>query len=164
MPVDQIEPYVRTELEKADIWDPAYENTQRKWFLDTIELIRSRFHLTTDFATRGRAYFSDDFAVEDRALKKNIVKHPQLKKWLPMLADRLEKIEHFTGFEAENIIREMAQTLDIKPGVLINGIRTAVTGQLAGPGIFDILITIGQRRVVDRLRNAPTRFKKHWNS
>jgi glutamyl-tRNA synthetase len=164
MPVDEIEPYVRAELEKAGIWDPAYENTQHQWFLDTIELIRSRFHVTTDFVTRGRAYFSDDFSIEERALKKNIVKHPQLKKWLPMLADRLEGIKNFTDTEAENVIREMADTLDIKPGILINGIRTVVTGQLAGPGLFDILITIGQRRVVNRLRNTPALFEKHLNS
>jgi len=160
LPVDQIEPYARAELEKAGIWDPAYENTRRKWFLDTIELIRSRFHVTTDFATRGRAYFSDDFPIEESALKKNIVKHPQLKKWLPELADRLEGIKNFTATEAENVIRDMAETLDIKPGVLINGIRTAVTGQLAGPGLFDILITIGQRRVVERLRKASKLFAK----
>jgi glutamyl-tRNA synthetase len=160
MPVDQIAPYVRTELEKAGLWDPEYDAGKRRWFMDTVELIRSRFHLTTDFATRGRAYFSDDFAIEDRALKKNIVKHPQLEQWLPMLADRLEEIAEFTASETEEVIREMAQTLDVKPGVLINGVRTAVTGQLAGPGIFDILITIGQRRVVDRLRNAPALFNQ----
>jgi len=160
IPVEQIEPYVRAELEKAEIWDPAYENTRRQWFLDTIELIRSRFHITTDFATRGRAYFSDDFPIEDSALKKNIVKHPQLKKWLPELADRLAGLKNFTTSEAENAIRDMAETLDIKPGILINGIRTVVTGQLAGPGLFDILITIGQRRVVDRLRKAQKLFEK----
>lgn len=160
IPVEQIEPYVRAELEKAEIWDPAYENTRRQWFLDTIDLIRSRFHITTDFATRGRAYFSDDFPIEDSALKKNIIKHPQLKKWLPELADRLAGLKNFTSSEAENAIRDMAETLDIKPGILINGIRTVVTGQLAGPGLFDILITIGQRRVVDRLRKAPTLFDK----
>ena len=110
MPIDQIEPYVRMELEKNGIWDPEYETGKRRWFLDTIDLIRSRFHLTTDFATRGRAYFSDDFDVEDRALKKNIVKHPQLEKWLPMLADRLEDISEFTTLNAENVIRDMAQT------------------------------------------------------
>jgi glutamyl-tRNA synthetase len=163
LPVEQIAPYVRAELEKAGIWDPEYDTDKRPWYLDTIELTRSRFHLTTDFATRGRAYFADDFEVEDRALKKNIVKYPQLEKWLPMLADRLEETAEFTAPEAEKVIREMAQTFDVKPGVLINGIRTAVTGQLAGPGIFDILITIGQRRVADRLRNAAARFKKHWN-
>ena len=158
MPVEEIEPYVRAELEKAGIWDPEYENAKRQWFLETLELIRSRFHVTTDFVDRGRAYFSDDFPIEDRALKKNISKHPQLKKWLPMLADRLEELERFTTEETESVIREMAETLGIKPGVLINGIRTVVTGQLAGPGLFDVLINIGQHRVVERLRRSPALF------
>jgi glutamyl-tRNA synthetase len=158
LPVEEIEPYVRAELEKAEIWDPEYENAKRPWFLETLELIRSRFHVTTDFVERGRAYFADDFAIESRALKKNISKHPQLQKWLPMVADRLERLERFTTGEAENVIREMAETLEIKPGVLINGIRTVVTGQLAGPGLFDVLITIGQRRVVERLRRSPALF------
>lgn len=160
LPVEEIEPYVRAELEKAGIWNPEYEGAKRRWYLDTIELIRSRFHVTTDFVSRGRAYFSDDFPIESRALKKNIFKHPDLKKWLPLLADRLQALENFTASETEDAIREMAEELKIKPGVLINGIRTAVTGQLAGPGIFDILITIGQRRVVDCLSKAPSLFDK----
>jgi glutamyl-tRNA synthetase len=158
LPVEEIEPYVRAELKKAGIWDPEYENARHRWFLETLELIRSRFHVTTDFGDRGRAYFSDDFPIESRALKKNISKHPELKNWLPMLADRLEGLERFTTAETESTIREMAETLEINPGVLINGIRTVVTGQLAGPGMFDVLITIGQRRVVERLRKSPALF------
>jgi len=160
LPVEEIEPYVRTELEKAGLWNSEYEGAKRRWYLDTIELIRSRFHVTTDFVSRGRAYFSDDFPIESRALKKNIFKHPDLKKWLPLLADRLQALENFTASETENTIRKMADELKIKPGVLINSIRTVVTGQLAGPGIFDILNTIGQRRVVDRLKKAPSLFDK----
>lgn len=158
LPVEEIEPYVRAELKKAGIWDPEYENARHRWFLETLELIRSRFHVTTDFGDRGRAYFSDDFPIESRALKKNISKHPELKNWLPMLADRLEGLENFSTAETESVIREMAETLEINPGVLINGIRTVVTGQLAGPGMFDVLITIGQRRVVERLRKSPALF------
>lgn len=160
LPVEEIEPYVRAELEKAGIWNPEYEGIKRRWYLDTIELIRSRFHVTTDFISRGRAYFSDDFPIESRALKKNIFKHPDLKKWLPLLADRLQALENFTASETEGTIREMADELKIKPGVLINGIRAVVTGQLAGPGLFDILIAMGQRRVVDRLRKVPVLFDK----
>ena len=158
LPVEEIEPYVRVELEKAGIWNPEYEGEKRRWYLNTLELIRSRFHVTTDFVSRGRAYFSEDFLIESRALKKNIFKHPDLKKWLPLLADRLQALEKFTASETENTIREMAEELQINPGVLINGIRTVVTGQLAGPGMFDILTTIGQRRVVNRLRMAPALF------
>jgi glutamyl-tRNA synthetase len=161
LPVEEIEPYVRSELEKAGLWNPEYEGAKRRWYLDTIELVRSRFHVTTDFISRGRAYFSDDFPIESRTLKKNIFKHPDLKKWLPLLADRLQALENFTASETEDAIRETAEELKIKPGVLINGVRTAVTGQLAGPGIFEILITVGQNRVVDRLRKAPAIFDKY---
>jgi glutamyl-tRNA synthetase len=158
LPVEEIEPYVRGELEKAGIWNPEYEGAKRRWYLNTIELIRSRFHVTTDFVSRGRAYFSDDFLIESRALKKNIFKYPDIKKWFLLLADRLQALEKFTASETEDTIREMAEELKIKPGILINGIRTVVTGQLAGPGIFDILTTVGQRRVVNRLRMAPALF------
>jgi glutamyl-tRNA synthetase len=158
LPVEEIEPYVRGELEKAGIWNPEYEGAKRRWYLNTIELIRSRFHVTTDFVSRGRAYFSDDFLIESRALKKNIFKYPDIKKWFLLLADRLQALENFTASETEDTIREMAEELKIKPGILINGIRTVVTGQLAGPGIFDILTTVGQRRVVNRLRMAPALF------
>ncbi|UCD89464.1 MAG: glutamate--tRNA ligase [Desulfobacterales bacterium] len=158
LPVDEIEPYVREELTKAGIWDAEYENTKRQWFLKTVELIRSRFHFTTDFATRGRAYFSDDYPIEPRALKKNIHKYPELKKWLPVLADRLFELQEFTVAAAEAIIRDMAAEFEIKPGVLINGIRTVVTGQLAGPGLFDVLVAVGQNRVADRLRKSVALF------
>ena len=159
LPVEELEPYVRAEMEKADIWNPDYAATKHQWFLDTIELIRGRFHVTTDFVTRGRAYFSDDFPIEPRALQKNILKHPQLKKWLPVLADRLQAIENFTLAETEKVIREMAAEFEIKPGILINGIRTVVSGQLAGPGMFDVLIATGQRRVVKRLHKAVALFE-----
>ena len=159
LPIEEIEPYVRAELEKEGIWDPEYEGSKRQWFLDTIELIRSRFHVTTDFVTRGRAYFSEDYSIEPKALKKNILKHERLKEWFPVMADRLQAIKKFTVEETENTIRAMAEELGIKVGILTNGIRAVVTGQLAGPGLFDILVAVGQHRVVERLQKAVKLFE-----
>ncbi len=64
----------------------------------------------------------------------------------------------FTVEETEKVIRGMAEEFGIKAGILINGIRTVVTGQASGPGIFDILIAIGKHRVADRLRKAVNYF------
>ncbi len=159
LPVEEIEPYVKAELEKAGIWNPEFESAKRDWYFATIDLIRSRYHVTTEFATLGRAYFSDEYQIEEKALKKNILKHDGLKNWFSILADRLGAIESFTIEESENVIRDMAEELDVKAGVLINGIRAAVTGQTVGPGLFDILIAIGQKRVVERLRRAVSLFE-----
>lgn len=160
LPVEEIEPFVREQLEKAGIWDSEFEGTKRDWFLRTIDLIRTRCHVTTDFGTLGRAYFSDDYPIDPKALKKNVLKHEGLKVWFPMLADRLQAIETFTVEEAEKVIREMADELQIKAGILINAIRTAVTGQSKGPGLFDVLIIVGQRRVVERLGKAVRCFQQ----
>jgi glutamyl-tRNA synthetase len=157
--VEEIEPYVRAELEKEGVWNPDFEGIERDWFLETIDLIRSRYHVTSDFATLGLAYFSDDYPMEPKALKKNILKHEGLKEWFPILATRLQAVETFTVETAEHVIREMAEDLDIKAGILINGIRTAVTGLAKGPGLFDVLIAVGQRRVVDRLQKAVKQFE-----
>ena len=159
LPVEEIEPYVRAELEKAGMWDPDFEGAKRDWFLRTVDLIRSRYHVTSDFATLGRAYFSDDYPIDPKALKKNVLKHEGLKEWFPILADRLQAIETFTIEETEHVIREMAEELEIKAGILINGIRTAVTGLAKGPGLFDVLIAVGQQRVVERLHKAVTWFE-----
>lgn len=157
--LEEIEPYVREELEKAGIWNSDFEGIKRDWFLRTVDLIRSRYHLTSDFATLGRPYFSDEFPVDPKALEKNILKHEGLKTWFPVLADRLHALETFTIESAEDVVRETAEELDIKAGVLINGIRTAVTGLAKGPGLFDVLIAVGQHRVVERLRGAVRFFE-----
>ncbi len=156
--IEEIEPFVKAELEQAGIWDPSYDGAKHDWFRKTIDLIRGRFHFTTDFVSLGRAYFSEDFAMDPKALEKNIRKHEQLKKCLPILADRFEAIEAFTLEETERVIRDTAERCGVKAGILINGARTAVTGQAVGPGIFDVFIAIGQERVVGRLRKAASFF------
>jgi glutamyl-tRNA synthetase len=91
LPLEEIEPYVRAELKKAGIWNPDFEGAMRGSYMETIGLIRSRYHFTTDFATLGRAYFTDDYPIDSRAMKKNILKHEDLRSWFVILADRLKR-------------------------------------------------------------------------
>jgi len=154
MPIEEIGVMVKPFLERETLWDAAYEGSKKEWYLSTLALIRDRFQMLSDFGDRGRAYFSDDFPVEAKPLKKNILKHEGLKEWLPILADRFDALPDYTLESTEQAARDLATELDIKPGVIINGMRTVVTGQLAGPSMFDILMAIGQERVVARLRDV----------
>lgn len=158
MAVEELAPLVKEVLFKEGLWLDEYENERRQWFFDTIDLIRSRFHVLTDFVTMGRAYFSDEFEIEEKPLNKNLLKHPGLKEWLPELADDYEQLADFNLEQTEKLARQCADRVDVKPGVIINGMRTVVTGQLAGPSMFDILVTIGQQKVVSRLRKTPQLF------
>jgi glutamyl-tRNA synthetase len=151
MNLEQLAELVKQDFIEQEIWDEAYEGEKKKWFLNTLDLIRDRFHTIRDFATLGRAYFAEDYQVEAKPLKKNILKHPDLRKWLPRLAKRLSALDDFNKETSEATTRALAEELDIKPGILINGMRTVLTGQLAGPGMFDIVMAIGRDRVIKRL-------------
>jgi glutamyl-tRNA synthetase len=157
-PVEEIGPYVKVELQKSGLWNPAFEKERRRWFLDTIDLIRSRFSLTTDFVTLGRAYFSEDFSVDSNMLKKNLLDHPELKQCLPLLADRINSMEVFRADTLEQTIRAVMKDHDIKSGVLINGVRMVLTGQPVGPEFLDMLVILGKQTVVKRLREVETYF------
>jgi glutamyl-tRNA synthetase len=160
MPIEELTPYIKNELEKAGIWDKDFENDKREWFQKTCDLIRARFNYTTDFPTLGRAYFSDDFETDKKALDKNILKFEELRELFPLTAERLEGLDTFSLETTEEVIRAISEEKSIKPGIIINGIRTAITGQAVGPGIFEILIAVGQERVVKRLRKAVELFEK----
>jgi len=155
MDISELGEMVKQVLIKENIWNVSYEKERKQWYLDTLELIRGRFHTLNDFTSLGRAYFADDYAIEQKPLNKNILKHPGLSNWLPELAAEYEKVEAFSLDETERLARECAQQADVKPGVIINGMRTVVTGQLAGPSMFDILQAIGRDKVVERLRKTP---------
>ncbi|WP_419176530.1 glutamate--tRNA ligase [Desulfosediminicola sp.] len=154
MDITELGELVKVELKAEGLWDEAYAGEKQQWYHHTLDMIRDRFHTLKDFTSRGRAYFADDFDVEEKPLKKNVLKYEELKEWFPMLADRFEQLSDFNLEETERVARELADELEIKPGIIINGMRTVVTGQLAGPSMFDILVTIGQERVVRRLREV----------
>ncbi|MFP3984203.1 MAG: glutamate--tRNA ligase [Desulfurivibrionaceae bacterium] len=159
MPVGEIAEMVKGELEKERLWDPVYEGEKREWYLKTIEMSRERFHTLKDFTTLGRAYFSDDFEADPKALKKNLLKYPELKEGLPELADRFEKLKEFTPEATEKTARQLAEEMGVKPGIPINGARAVITGQIKGPSMFEVFAHLGRETVVKRLRETGKYFE-----
>lgn len=158
MPVEEIAELVKKDFIEEGIWDYHYDNERRAWFLQTIDMIRERFHTVKDFSSLGRAYFANDFPMDAKALKKNLLKFPDLKEWLPRFADRFEEIPELTAEEAERVAREFAEEIGVKPGIPINGARAVITGQPKGPSMFEIFELLGKEVVVSRLRDSVKYF------
>ncbi len=156
LPIEDVAALVKPALVAADIWRDEWDvgGSEHSWYTATVDLTRARYHLLTDFPTLGRAYFADDFEIEAKAMKKGLRKDPTLKDHLPKLADTLAALPSWELEPVETALRALADELEVKAGLLINGARAAVSGQAAGPSIFDILIAVGQERTVTRLRKA----------
>jgi glutamyl-tRNA synthetase len=117
--------------------------------------LRARYRTSVEFVTIGRPYFSDEFEYESAAVKKNL-KDERLRDLLPALADSLERVEPFSHDGTEAALRAFSEERGVKAGLLINAARTALTGQSVGPGMFDIMVTLGREKTVERLKRAVT--------
>ncbi|HCY87736.1 MAG TPA: glutamate--tRNA ligase [Desulfobacteraceae bacterium] len=151
---DQVKPF----LEAEGLWHLAYEGEGRRKFLDTLDLLRERYHLLTDFATLGRAWFSDDFEMDAKAWEKHLASHPELHAPLAGLGEKILAMDDYTIKTVEALLRDMLKTLGVKPGILINAVRMALTGQPKGPDFMKAMIVMGQQRVGERLRKLPAQF------
>jgi glutamyl-tRNA synthetase len=173
MPLADLLPFVKAELRSAKLWRDEYEETtqsaetaatpplqegsfNREWFEKTVDLIRQRFFTLKDFSSQGRAYFSEDYDFDSAAIEKNLNKFPDLKTWLPELADRFEA-EFETGpYNEENIetiVKAFTEEKGTKLGVIMNGARTLLTGVAVGPSMLSVFETIGKERTIMRLKS-----------
>jgi glutamyl-tRNA synthetase len=138
------------------LWRDEYAGARRGWYEHVLGLLRERTRTLKDFAAHGRPYFVDglDFEFDEAAVKKNLQKDPALKTLLPELADVLAAPGEFSHDAVEAALRTFAEAKGVKPGLLINATRTALTGQAVGPSLFEVVVAIGQTRAVERLRHA----------
>src|SRR5919107_1743981 len=154
MPVEELLPMVKGELESAGLWRAEYDGGQAEWLGRTVELIRQRFITLKDFSGQGRAYFADDFEYDAAAVAKNLKKDSALRELLPGLAKRVEAVEPWTLESIEKALRDFADEKGVKAGLLINASRTALTGQSVGPSMFEVFEAVGRERSARRLRDA----------
>ncbi len=163
MPLDELIPFVKPELKAAKLWRDEYEEENAEcrlqnaeWFRNTVDLIRQRFFTLKDFSSQGRAYFSEDFDFDPAAIEKNLNKFPDLKTWLPELADRfVVEFENlpYTEENIEIVVKAFTEEKETKLGVIMNGARTLLTGVAVGPSMLSVFETIGLERTIMRLRS-----------
>ncbi len=159
MPAEKLLPLVEQELKAAGIESPGGKETLKQ----KVSLLQSRARTVKDFAGVFRAFFSDDFAYDPEAAKKHW-KDVTLAPLLDELAGHLTGINPFDLAGTEATLRALAEEKGVKAGLLINAARVALTGQGVAPSLFEVMVTLGQSRVVERLRRAAEYLRSTVNN
>jgi glutamyl-tRNA synthetase len=149
LPVDRLLPLVVTELTEAGLEARGDDDA----FKQSVMLLQSRARTLKDFAGAFRAFFTDEFAYDPEAVKKHW-KDPSLAVLLSILSDRMASTNPFDLAGTESTLRSLAEENGVKAGLLINATRVALTGQAVAPSLFEVMLTLGQSRVVKRLLRA----------
>jgi glutamyl-tRNA synthetase len=149
MPVEKLIPLVERELKVAGLEAPKDSES----FKQKVLLLQSRARTVQDFAGVFKAFFAGDFAYDPDAVKKHW-KDAALPQLLDELSDRLAGVNPFDLAGTEAALRALADEKSVKAGLLINATRVALTGQGVAPGLFEVIVALGQGRVTERLRRA----------
>ncbi len=153
MPLDELIPLVREELRGEKLWREEYDEDDKAWFEGTVDLIRERFYTLKDFSEQGRAFFSEDFDYDDKAINKNLKKHPDLREWLPELAGKFEAMQDFSHDNIFATVKQFCEEEGTKVGVILNGARVLLTGQAVGPSMVSAIEQLGKDKTVMRLKS-----------
>ena len=90
---------------------------------------------------------------DEKGVKKFFSK-PNVAELLDKGADALMSLAEWNEKNCEAAYRELIDREGIKSGELIHPSRLALTGKTVGPGLFEIMVVLGQDETVSRLRSA----------
>jgi len=125
----------------------------RNWLLEVVKLFKIRLRKFSDFPEQADFIFSDkiDFSPEAKGF---LLKKQNTKEILEKLIKALESLRSFELDPVESCCRQLIADLGIKGGDLIHPVRVALTGKRVGPGLFELMVTLGKDRALKRLKEA----------
>lgn len=117
-----------------------------------VSLLKDRSRRINELAENARYFFEDPQTYEAASVRKYFT--PEVAATLGVLLEKLERLEPFDRVSLESLYHELSQTSGLASGQLIHPTRLAVSGVSGGPGLFELLETLGKERVLRRLRAA----------
>ncbi|MFM7100462.1 MAG: glutamate--tRNA ligase, partial [Verrucomicrobiota bacterium] len=119
-----------------------------------LETARDKGRLFRDLPPFVDFYFLEDdrLAYEPEARSKALV--PAARPALEKLAQAYGALPEFTAATLESGLKELAASLGVKAGAVVQPCRVACTGRLVGPSLYHLMEVLGRERVVPRLQRA----------
>ncbi|HQJ10166.1 MAG TPA: glutamate--tRNA ligase, partial [Deltaproteobacteria bacterium] len=113
--------------------------------------VRERTKTLEEIVEFGDFYFTEKEPPEE--LRETFFK-PELAGIFRSLVERFEKIDLSRREQIEESVKGILEETGLKFKVLAQPMRVALTGKTVSPGIFEIISTLGEERVIPRFRKA----------
>jgi glutamyl-tRNA synthetase len=132
--------------------------TRWEYLRHVISLLKPRVERLGDFIELGGYFFSFDGRYEEKAEAKHF--NAESADLLEELATRFEALSVFNLETTETALDQLAEERDIKKAAIIHPTRLAVSGMSRGPGLYELLVALGQPIVIERLQKAVAYIRK----
>ena len=122
-------------------------------YLDrVIALMIERIDMVSEFAEQARYFFADPVDYDEKGVKKRWkVDSADL---LAEYARRLEAADTIDATFCEETLKAVVEEREVGVGRLMAPLRLAVSGVMQGPGLYDIIATLGKETTLRRIKKA----------
>ncbi len=135
---ERLKPFV----EKANLSYPS-----EIYLKQVIEAMRARFETLQEFVDKSGYFFDEQYPVQEKAAEKLKDAGPSLKE----LHGVLRSLPDFLPQTTEPALKAYVEQSGAKMGAVMQPLRAALTGSLETPSMFEVLMILGQERVLKRL-------------
>jgi glutamyl/glutaminyl-tRNA synthetase len=118
-----------------------------------VKLMQGRFKNFSQFIDYADYFFVDKIDIEPQAFD-SVLSEEGVPGILQTLKEKLSALKCWNEESIENAVREVASSLQIKGGKIIHPTRVALSGKKVGPGLFKLMVVLGQDKTVKRLKVA----------
>jgi glutamyl-tRNA synthetase len=125
-----------------------------------VALLQVRARTVDDLALQAVPFVRDEVEFEEKAVAKHWARDPDAaEERMTRLLAVLEESE-WAEEPLEEELRGLAGEMGIGAGKVIHPLRVALTGRMASPGIFEVLVMLGRERSLARLRDGIRRVRE----
>ena len=129
-------------------------------FTAMVGLLQERARTLADFPRLGRFFFEPPATYNEEGVAKHFTGTDTPAR-LTELAAGWDSLVAFEKDKVEAVMRDLAKQRGEKLAAWIHPARLALTGEVAGPGLFELAAILGRTECVSRLRTAAERIASH---
>ena len=150
---EELEAIVNPLVVAAGLTTVADLAARREWWLKLLDLLRVRARTTHDIVRQAATYFTDDLEYDNEAVAKHWKDREAAATTVQAVRERLAQTD-WDAAKMEEALRQLAEERGLSSGKVFQPLRVALVGQLASPGIFDVLVALGREKSLMRLDAA----------
>jgi glutamyl-tRNA synthetase len=123
-------------------------------------LVQERTKKLTDVPSLTKFFFVDELDYDPALLVAGGMTREATLEALEVSSRRLGRLSVFDESFLESLLRPLAGELKLKAGQLFSILRTAVTGEVATPPLFQTMVALGQERCLRRIDEAVAKLRQ----
>ena len=154
VPLEELEPRVTPKIVEARLATEEELVERREWYLRLLDLLRVRSRTIDDIVNQARPYFLEDIEYDPVAVAKNWKDPKEASSLLKDTRSALATVELWDTATLESSLRSLAEKRGVAAGKIFQPLRVALTGLTVSPGIFEMLVQMGQPLSLKRIDKA----------